>query len=239
MSNQPPVGGTAPEQGGAAGNTGGGGPLNLSKRATRNYEVDKTLSHIQLESGVLRRLSVAVVVNDIITADEKGSITRSARTQEEIERITSLVKEAIGYTLQRGDSVRVINSAFHQPAPPEPLPPVEMWEEPWFWDVVRQVGGVLLVLLLIFGVLKPTMKKLATPIAVSRPELPAGGEGDVGGMPGQPAIAGAAAGGMGEPVTLPGPGSYEQTLDAARGMINDDPKRVAQVVKKWVAEDGG
>ena len=236
LSNQPPVRGTAPEQGRGAGGGADGEPLNLSKRATRNYEVDRTLSHVQLESGVLRRLSVAVVVNDLVMADEQGNITRTARTQEEIERLNSLVKEAIGFSLQRGDSVQIINSAFHQPAPPEPLPAVEVWEEPWFWDVLKQVGGALLVLLLIFGVLKPTMKKLATPVVVKQPELAAGEDASGQAMAGQPAMAGA--GSMGQPVTLPGPGSYEQTLDAARGMINEDPKRVAQVVKKWVAEDG-
>ena len=234
LSNQPPAAGQAPEQvGGVAAGQGSNEPLNVSKRATRNYEVDRTLSHTQLESGVLRRLSVAVVVNDQVVVDEKGEITHTPRTQEEIERITRLVKEAVGYTLQRGDSVQIINSPFHQTAPPEPLPEMAIWEEPWFWDVVRQVGGVLLVLLLIFAVLKPTMKRLATPVVVNRPELEAGAEGVAGegGVAGQPALAGA------ETVTLPGPGSYEQTLEAARNMIDDDPKRVAQVVKKWVAED--
>ncbi len=239
LSNQPPAAGRAPEKVGGNGGQPTNEPLNESRRATRNYEVDKTLSHTQLQSGVLRRLSVAVVVNDHLVADADGNITRTARTQEEIARITSLVKEAIGYTLQRGDSVRVINSAFHQPVAPEPLPELEIWQEPWFWDVVRQVGGVLLVLLLIFGVLKPAMKKLSTPVVVKQPEpgMGAGAEGE--------AALSAGAGGMALPhgeggeVILPGAGSYENTLEAARGMISEDPKRVAQVVKKWVAEDAG
>ena len=235
LSNQPPAAGQAPEVAGA----GAGAaqePINSSKQATRNYEVDRTLSHTQLESGVLRRLSVAVVVNDRVTADEGGATTHTPRTQEEIERISSLVKDAIGFTLERGDSVRIINSAFHVPAPPEPLPELAMWEEPWFWDVVRQAGGVILVLVLVFVVILPTMKKLMTPIVVKH-ELPEGapGTGEASAAaPGQPALAAA-----GEPVSLAGPREYEQTLDAAKGMIQEDPKRVAQVVKKWIAEDAG
>ena len=234
LSNQPPAAGQAPEVAGA----GAGAnqePINSSKQATRNYEVDRTLSHTQLESGVLRRLSVAVVVNDRVTADEDGAITNTPRTQEEIERISSLVKDAIGYTLERGDSVRIINSAFHVPAPPEPLPELAMWEEPWFWDVVRQAGGVILVLVLVFVVILPTMKKLMTPIVVKH-ELPEGmpETGEAPAAPGQPALAAA-----GEPMSLAGPREYEQTLEAAKGMIQEDPKRVAQVVKKWIAEDAG
>ena len=235
LSNQQPAAGQAPEVAGA----GAGAaqePINSSKQATRNYEVDRTLSHTQLESGVLRRLSVAVVVNDRVTADEGGATTHTPRTQEEIERISSLVKDAIGFTLERGDSVRIINSAFHVPAPPEPLPELAMWEEPWFWDVVRQAGGVILVLVLVFVVILPTMKKLMTPIVVKH-ELPEGapGTGEASAAaPGQPALAAA-----GEPVSLAGPREYEQTLDAAKGMIQEDPKRVAQVVKKWIAEDAG
>ncbi len=241
LSNQPPAAGRAPEELGGNGGQATNEPLNVSKRATRNFEVDKTLSHTQLQSGVLRRLSVAVVVNDHIVADADGNVTRTARTQEEISRINDLVKEAIGYRLQRGDSVRIINSPFHQPAELESLPELEIWQEPWFWDVVRQVGGVLLVLLLIFGVLKPTMKKLSTPVVVKRADA-----GEDGAMVegGEAALAGGAAGMAlpqmeGGEVVLPGKGSYENTLEAARGMISEDPKRVAQVVKKWVAEDGG
>ncbi len=240
LSNQPPAAGRAPEQVGGEGGQPTNEPLNQSKRATRNYEVDKTLSHTQLQSGVLRRLSVAVVVNDHLMADDKGNIIRTVRTQEEIARITSLVKEAIGFTLQRGDTVRVINSPFHQPVAPEPLPELEIWQEPWFWDVVRQVGGVLLVLLLIFGVLKPTMKKLSTPVVVKQPEsgVGAGADGEVALPAGGVGGAALSHGEEGE-VILPGAGSYENTLEAARSMISEDPKRVAQVVKKWVAEDGG
>ncbi|MCF6283050.1 MAG: flagellar M-ring protein FliF [Candidatus Polarisedimenticolaceae bacterium] len=234
LSNQPPAAGRVPEELGGNSGQSTNEPLNTSKHMTRNYEVDKTLSHTQLDSGVLRRLSVAVVVNDHMVADEDGNITRTSRTQEEISRINSLVKEAIGYTLQRGDSVKIINAPFHQMAAPEPLPELEIWQEPWFWDVVRQVGGVVLVLLLIFGVLKPTMKKLSTPVVVARQENEmVSAEGVMMGENGMPAQ------GAASEMLLPGASNYETTLEAARGMINEDPKRVAQVVKKWVAEDAG
>ena len=247
LSNQPPAAGTAPEvAGGAAGGEAGGTPLNTSKRATRNYEVDKTISHTRLPNNRLRRLSVAVVVNDRYTTGEDGAVVPEERTPEEITRISNLVKDAIGFDLQRGDSVQVVSESFFVPADPEPLPEIPLWEETWFWDLVRQAGGWLLALLLILLVLRPTMTRLLQHATVvhTHPQMAAAGA--AAGASGE--MAGAYAGGQGEAMGelgseegalhLPGPRSYEKTLDAARNMIADDPKRVAQVVRKWISEDG-
>jgi flagellar M-ring protein FliF len=240
LSNQPPAAGAAPEQAAAAqagAEQQAGEPLNQSKRATRNYELDKTISHTRLSSGNLRRLSVAVVVDDAVTTNEDGETVRQERTPEDISRITQLVKEAIGFNAQRGDSVRVINQAFLIPPPPEPLPEIPIYEEAWVWDVAKHVVGLLLVLILIFMVLRPTMKKMmAAPMMVpaQAPGMAAAGGIEGGAGMGTPELDG-----RGEPVRLPGKGKYEDTLDAARQLVNEDPKRVAQVVRSWVAEDGG
>ncbi|HIP52836.1 MAG TPA: flagellar basal body M-ring protein FliF [Chromatiales bacterium] len=239
LSNQPPAAAGAPEKAKGAGAESGatGEPLNTTKRATRNYELDRTLSHTRLAPGSLRRLSVAVVMDDEVRIDAEGNVTRVSRSAEEITRITSLVREAIGFNAARGDSIQVINSSFHVPPPPEPLPEPPLWEQPWFWDAVKQGGGVLLVLLLIFGVLRPTMKRLTTPPV----HLVAEGEGDVGdGSDAEGDTGEGSAGAIGEDgkMRLSGPQSYEETLESARQIIADDPKRVAQVVKHWVSEDG-
>ncbi len=242
ISNQPGAAGTAPQTGaGAAGGEETAGPLNVSKRATRNYELDKTISHTRLSSGSLRRLSVAVVVDDHITVDDQGATTRRERTPEEISRITQLVREAIGFSAQRGDSVRVVNAAFQIPQAPEDLPEIPIWEQAWIWDLAKQVGGFILVLVLIFVVLLPTLKKLT-----AQQPMAAGGLAMAGAAGGTMGMEGAGMEGLGmesfeggrTPVKLPGPGKYEDTLDAARQLVNEDPMRVAQVVKSWVAEDG-
>lgn len=237
VSNQPPAAGTAPQTaGGQAGAAVEESPLNSSKQATRNYELDKTISHTRLSASNLKRLSVAVVVDNIVTTAEDGTVSSRERTPEEVSRISDLVKEAIGYSAQRGDSVRVVNAAFQIPEPPASLPEIPIWEEPWVWDIAKQVGGLVLVLVLIFVVLMPTLKKLiATPVYTQAPM----GSGMAPGR--QMAMQGG--GGMyqvegeGEAVKLPGPAKYEDTLKAARQMVNDDPKRVAQVVKSWVADN--
>jgi flagellar M-ring protein FliF len=134
----------------------------------------------------------------------------------------------------------VISEAFYIPQAPEPLPETPIWEENWFWDLVRQVGGALLFLLLVFGVLKPTMTRLTRQVAVAptNQAMAVAAGGDEGGMANMQGGGDAGMfGGDDSSLQLPGPRSYEKTLDAARTMIEEDPKRVAQVVKKWILED--
>jgi flagellar M-ring protein FliF len=242
LSNQPPAAGTAPEQ--LANQDDGGStppgaiPQSSSKRATRNYELDKTISHTRLSSGGLRRLSVAVVVDDQVIADSEGQVNRTPRSPEEINRITQLVQEAIGYSATRGDTVRVINASFMTPPAQESLPELPIWEQPWVWDLAKQASGLILVLLLILLVLRPTMKRLTSPPVVERleSESAAGIEGEAGAAgEGVQALEGGATGRM----QLPGPEHYEDTLEAARGLVQEDSKRVAQVVKSWVSENAG
>jgi len=185
--------------------------------------------------GNLRRISVAVVVDDRVSVDENGEVTRQQRSPEELERMTELVKKAVGFNAERGDSVNVINSAFTQPAEPEPLPEVPIWEQPWVQDLVKKGVGGLLVLVLIFGVLKPVMKSLAAPRVQEMIAASEGGEVAAEGIAEdtvslsqnavQPALGGP-------------PGSYEQNLATANAAIEQDPKLVAQVVKNWVKQDG-
>ena len=236
LSNQPPAAGAAPEKaGGADGEQSQSGQLNSSKRATRNFELDKTISHTRLSSGKVKRLSVAVVVNDKISLNAEGETVPSERTPEELNRITQLVKDAIGFNIARGDSVRVINASFMAPEEMQPLPELAIWEQPWVWDLAKQVGGVLLVLILIFSVLKPTMYRLTSPPVAETSgddkEANADGEGEGGDT--------ALLAGAGGAYRLPGPEAYQETLEAARQMVSEDPKRVAQVVKSWISEDAG
>lgn len=230
LSNQPPGGGVAPER---VGQTLGDErnptqPLSSTLQSTRNFELDKTISHTRLSSGNLRRLSVAVVVDDPPqAAAKKGKkaeegAERLQRTPEELEYITQLVQEAIGFDTERGDTVRVINAPFRAQPELAPLPDQPIWEKAWVWDLGRMLGGGALVLVLVFVVLLPTIKRLLTmPEQVAMP------------MP-TPQLEE-----QEQAVKLPGRGGYENTLEAARGIVQEDPKRVAQVVRRWVSEDAG
>ena len=236
LSNQPPPAGEAPEV--AGGEAAESSSLNSSRQSTRNYELDRVISHTRMSPMALRRLSVAVVVDDISTVDDQGNVSVRERTPEEIERLTDLVREAVGFNVRRGDSVRVMNSSFLAPDPVADLPEIPIWEQDWVLDIAKQVGGLILVILLIFFVLRPTMKRLTTTTAVA-----AGGE--AGARVEGPFTEGhhgvGADGGMlgsdGEPIQLPSGAKYENIMDAARQLVDEDPKRVAQLVKTWVNEE--
>ncbi|MDJ0740272.1 MAG: flagellar basal-body MS-ring/collar protein FliF [Gammaproteobacteria bacterium] len=238
LSNQPPAAGNAPQQ--AEAGPGTADTLNSSRQSTRNYELDRVISHTRMSPLSVRRLSVAVVVDDISSVDADGSVSVRERTPEEIERLTALVREAIGFDARRGDSVRVMNSSFLSPEPIAELPEIPIWEQGWFLDIAKQVAGLLLVLVLIFVVLRPTMKRLTATHAgyagaaagggeAARVEGPlgAGGDGDEELLLGSD----------GEPIKLPGGGRYENIMDAARNLVDEDPKRVAQLVKTWMGEE--
>lgn len=205
-----------------AAETGITAAANTSRRATRNYELDKTISHTRAAPGKLRRLSVAVLVDNKQILNEDDELERKPLTAEEITLLTGLIKEAIGFSSERGDTVQVINKPFTTPPEPEELPETPLLEKPWIWDVGKQLAAGVVVLLLIFFVLRPMLRGLASqPIPAPMPGAS---------PPGYAAVAG-------HPALPPGAGGYEASLSTAKSIAAQDPKRVAQVVKNWVASD--
>ena len=246
LSNQPPGAVTVPEQAGAGAEGEGAATAgNVRKQATRNFELDRTISHTRHQVGVVKRLTVAVVLDNLLMPPAEGSNTNEPQsvplTEAELERIRILVKDAIGFSAARGDSVSVVNQPFRKYIPEDltEIPPTPMWEQPWFWDLAKRGAGFLLVIFLIFGVLRPILKKLADS---GREDSLVALESQLG----EGLLAGAGAGGGPSDVTLsgtsnpllPGPdASYDQHLDAVKSMVADDPRRVAQVVKTWIANE--
>jgi flagellar M-ring protein FliF len=244
LSNQPPAAGTAPEVAAASGTEGESAarPLNGTKRATRNFELDKTITHTRLASGEIGRLSVAVVIDDQHFLDKEGTVTHKAYTEEALLRMNALVKQAVGFDALRGDVVTVSNISFKLPEVLEPLPELEIWEQSWFWGVVKQALGGLFALILIFAVLRPTLRSLVSPAEIKTGEKE---EDVVLGEDGQPMLPpGSAAADSAssdeesedELLMLDSPAGYEKRVEFAQKMVDDDPKRVAQVVKGWVTD---
>ncbi|MBN0986823.1 MULTISPECIES: flagellar basal-body MS-ring/collar protein FliF [Amphritea] len=251
LSNQPPGASSVPEVG-ANGlpiqNEGvvarPSGPKNARSQATRNYELDRSISYTKHQMGQINRLSVAVVVDDIpTTSPDGGETTRSAWDQNELDRLTILVKDAVGYSAVRGDSVSVINSPFAVPEvyQEEEIP---IWKQEWVLDLAKQILGGLFVLLLVFGVLRPIMKNLAVSAAHKAAAEGAAvkTEADMASELESLDMSGISA----DQVTFSGIDNalaptpnetYEYQMNAIRSMIAEDPAKVAQAIRQWVIEN--
>lgn len=235
LSNQPPGAGQAPEKTAKAlpgAKPAAGGALaaveqsvNSKQRTVKNYELDRTISHSRIGPGVIKRITVAVVLDDKLTPGDAGALIRTPHSPEDIERFTALVKEAVGYSAKRGDSVRVVSTSFSVPAPAEALPEVALWKRPEFWDKAKQGFGALLVLILVVGVLR-ILGQIAKGIRDNRASVQA--------VPGQVAEQGSLA--QQQAVQLAAPAAVN--MAHVKEMAKQDPKLVAQVVKGWVASDG-
>jgi flagellar M-ring protein FliF len=242
LSNQPPgtsgaptipgaatPGNPAPGAPGAAQSTAAAsGPSSSAQRSTRNFEVDRTLSYVKQPVGVLKRLSVGVVLDDWQKLDADGKVTTSPMTEEDIKRFSQLVRESIGLKEDRGDKLDVLNQAFKTNAPLAPVDGPPLWETPWITQLAKQIVGAALVLLVAFLVLRPLMKSLTKPAARRGAAGAEGGdiEGDRVSISGQ----------GGKAIKLAP--SFEQQIAAARTLVGQDPRRAAQVVKDWVSADG-
>lgn len=232
LTNQPPPAGQLDDD--ATARDDQSKPVNSTRRATRNYELDRSISHTRNLPGAIKQLSVAVLVDYRTQADDKGKSVRVPLADDEITRITDLVKEAVGFSEERNDSIQVSNIPFRSVEEvSEAFPETPLWQQPWVGGVVKQVIGAIFVLFLLFGVLRPVLRSLAV-----RPE-PAAGAAAQGALP--PAMAGNPRVPGEDRLSLSGqqpPASPEQQFGMARSMIDSDPRRVAGVVKDWVATDG-
>lgn len=230
LSNQPPAPASAPVNAPAGapadrGNPVAAAPVNSRKDSTVNYEVDKTIRHTRQQAGSIKRLSVAVVVNHRKITDSAGKTSFKPLAEAEMQQINGLVKEAMGFNHERGDSLNVANSAFTAGEAEAVLPEIPFWKRPETFILAKEVGKHLLiaavVLYLLLGVLRPLLKHLAQ--ARDRAAL----------IPALEADGGMAEVSAGQQAAL----GYEHKLQLAKQMARQDPKVVANVVKNWVSGD--
>ena len=267
LSNQPPAPATAPQQTGQTGAAGAGmvqpgqplldangqqimdpatgqpmlAPYPADKRSqsTRNFELDRSISHTKQQQGKVNRLSVAVVIDDqAIVNPANGEVTRAPWSADQLARFTRLVQDAVGFDASRGDSVSVINVPFSSERG-EVIADIPFYSQPWFWDVVKQVLGVLFILVLVFGVLRPVLNNIT---GNGRNKQVAGIGSDaemagMGGLDGELANDRVSLGGP-QSIMLPSPSEgYDAQLNAIKSLVAEDPGRVAQVVKEWINAD--
>lgn len=224
LTNQPapaataPV--TAPPASGATTTSTASGPLNSSKSQTVNYEVDKTIRHTKEAPGMIKRLSVAVVVNQKRDASKGPAAKPVPLSEKEMAQVTELVREAVGYTKERGDTLNVTNALFNT-AGSQDAPETPMWKDP---SLIASAKGLLkyaifgvIAFLLWTRLLKPLFANLATMAQNARAAapLPVFDEG---------------AGIQSSPERV----NFDAKVKHARNLATNDPKLVASLIKEWV-----
>ena len=251
LSNQPPQPASAPVVANANGASAAVATTPVSQRRdqTTNYELDKTVRHVEAPMGTVKRMSVAVVVNYTKKVDAKGHVTLQPLPADQLVQVEQLVKDAMGFDAKRGDSVNVVNRAFSDPN-------ADVVAVPWYLqrdliELAKQAGKYLLfglaALFIYFKFIKPLLKRPEPVTTVAEPALLGDESGGAGGAA-SAGPAGTAAQGS-EHVDLDelvaegdlsmdeaARRKFERNLDYARTIARNDPKIVATVVKSWVAD---
>jgi flagellar M-ring protein FliF len=245
LSNQPPQPASAPI---TAGNGTPGvttTPVSDRKDSTTNYELNKTVQHLEQPMGGIKRLSVAVVVNYMRVVDAKGHATMQPVTADKLAQVNQLVKDAMGFDQARGDSVNVVNSPFTADVDPDADLP--WWRTPDMIALAKQIATYLgiaaVALFLYFVMVKPALRRaFPPPEPVAAAALPSPDEPVLlDGIPaaervGAPSVAERES--DNELLALESSKhKYERNLEFARNIARQDPKIVATVVKNWVSDE--
>jgi flagellar M-ring protein FliF len=237
-SNQPQAPATAPINGSAAplqaaqtpGTAGAGGTTGR-REAVTNYELDKTVRVVRNATGAIKRLTAAVVVNHVTKTDAKGKTTTVPLSAEELEKLTALVKETIGFSEQRGDSVKVINTPFKVVV--EELVETPFWKQPDNVELMRTLLApaalTLLALIVVFGAIRPAIQAAKPPEHTPeqrRLNAVVDDENELGAMGGR----------GGNQLALSGP-APEEILMNAKQLARENPVAMATLVRSWVHKD--
>ncbi|MGF6699328.1 flagellar M-ring protein FliF [Paraburkholderia sp. MM5496-R1] len=242
LSNQPPQPASAPIVAGNGASSVTTTPVSDRKDSTTNYELDKTVRHVDQPMGGIRRLSVAVVVNYLRVVDPKGHVTMQPVSADKLAQITQLVKDAMGFDASRGDSVNVVNSAFTTEF--DPNADLPWWRTPDMLALYKQIATYLgigaVALFLYFVMVKPALRRAFPPppepvAALMAPDEPV----LLDGIPAEErdgAVVEIEA--DSEQLALENAKhKYERNLEFARSIARQDPKVVATVVKNWVSDE--
>ncbi len=230
-SNQPPTPASAPINGSAQAMQaaqGGSAGANARREAATRFEVDKTTTVTRNAVGSVRRLSAAVVVNHRTTNDAKGKPVTAALPDKEIEQLTALVQQGIGFNAERGDVVKVINAPFRVEVPAA-TDEVPLWKQPWLIDLLKSAAApaalALVALVVVFKLIKPALTTMLAP-----PPPPP--EPEVGSQLDEVVRDDEAAAKDAEQLMLEQ--SQLKRLDNARAMAKNNPAAVAHIVRGWV-----
>jgi flagellar M-ring protein FliF len=204
---------------------------NTHKEMTTNYDVDRTISHTRLPVGMVRRLSVAVILNNHRVTDSAGKVSVRPFSEAEKNQMSLLIKDAVGFDAKRGDALSLLNSPFADQKEKESEIP--LWKQPESVALAKNALKYLVILgvalYLMLGIIRPALRNfnqaLKAPVAPVADVLEQGREGEE-------ALEGAGYGSDGQ--TLSDTSRHEARLTKARAIAVQEPAIVASVLRDWM-----
>lgn len=245
LSNQPPLESDIPQEAnqGKVGDSTSSKNGRFQKEATRNFELDTTISHIRQQVGIVKRVSVSVALDHVMAPGDGGEAVSQPRTEAELANIRRLLSGSIGYNPNRGDMLEVVSLPFHKEEFDE-IAELPIWQQDWFARIVKMVLGALVIIVIIFTLVRPMLNRLINPEIEE--ELESVNEDELADFDDQFAadtvdmLAAAdsdysyADDGS---IRIPDLHKDDDLLRAVRALVSNEPDLSVQVVKNWLADD--
>ena len=239
LSNQPPADASIPQDVAQMKDGSMTGLGSVHKEATRNFELDTTISHERKQSGTVNRQTVSVAIKDHQSLNpDTGEVVYTPIPVSEINAIRQVLIGTVGFSETRGDLLNVLSMQF-APQVTDVVADVPIWEHPNFNDWVRWFASALVIIVVILVLVRPAMKKLLNPAAEDDDQLygpdgmPIGADGETSLIGGD--IEGGDLFEFGSSIDLPNLHKNEDVLKAVRALVANEPELAAQVVKNWMA----
>ncbi|AEH32618.1 flagellar basal body M-ring protein FliF [Vibrio anguillarum] len=238
LSNQPPADASIPQDVAQMKDGSVLGQGSVHKEATRNFELDTTISHERKQSGVVNRQTVAVAIKNRPSVNpETGEVTYTPLSESEISAVRQVLIGTVGFDENRGDLLNVLSMQFAVPEV-ESMVDVPIWEHPNFNDWVRWFASALVIVVVVLVLVRPALKKLLNPAADDDDPM-YGPDGLPIGADGETSLIGSGIDGgdlfeFGSGIDLPNLHKDEDVLKAVRALVANEPELAAQVVKNWM-----
>nr|WP_202599514.1 MULTISPECIES: flagellar basal-body MS-ring/collar protein FliF [Vibrio] len=238
LSNQPPADASIPQDVAQMKDGSILGQGSVHKEATRNFELDTTISHERRQSGVVNRQTVAVAIKNRSSVNpETGEVTYTPLSESEISAVRQVLIGTVGFDENRGDLLNVLSMQFAVPEV-ESMVDVPIWEHPNFNDWVRWFASALVIVVVVLVLVRPALKKLLNPAADDDDPM-YGPDGLPIGADGETSLIGSGIDGgdlfeFGSGIDLPNLHKDEDVLKAVRALVANEPELAAQVVKNWM-----
>ncbi|QIL84840.1 flagellar basal body M-ring protein FliF [Vibrio sp. HDW18] len=238
LSNQPPADASIPQDVAQMKDGSVLGQGSVHKEATRNYELDTTISHERKQSGVVNRQTIAVAVKSRSSINpETGEVTYTPLSEADLHSIRQILIGTVGFSESRGDLLNVLSMPFAEPEI-EQIADIPIWEHPNFNDWIRWLASALVIIIVVLVLVRPAMKKLINPTADSDDAM-YGPDGMPIGMDGETSLIGSEIENgelfeFGSGIDLPNLHKDEDVLKAVRALVANEPELAAQVVKNWM-----